>query len=418
MEDLNIKVITGMAKKEIVNKEYQLINARYKLSTVQTKIILKVIALINNKEDEDFLTYQIPLSHFDFLTKHSNYSKLAKDCDAILEKVLHIDTGNGWLKTHWFSSIEYKQKENIIECSIDQKLKPYLLQLKKNFKYYELKYVMAMDSEYAMRIYELLKQYEKIKKREFEISELHDMMQVPASYKNKYINFKHKVLEVAVREINKHSDLKISYEAKKRGRAVFWIEFTIEKNEKNIIEIEAFENKIIFNEVKHKNFKILFKKFNFADEEFISEFENFCLYNNEDEEKITDDNFKKWCMQKKRKIVENENKSLGIQEQKQYAWDFKKAKDKSDKIKDFLDFDLGVDWLNIYYLKDIKTFEVVFKNEVVKIGWQDVMHPHFDKEEILLFRIYDDVSDMSDEERYLLENGGKDVMEVKDETSR
>ena len=412
MENLDIKVITGMAKKEIVNKDYQLINARYKLSSNQMKIILKVIALINNKEDSDFLIYQIPLSFFSFLTDNNNHQRIRQECKILRAKELSIEVDGVWIETGWFSGFRFDTKTQVIEASIDPFLKPYLLQLKSKFKYYELKYLMKMDSEYAMRIYELCKQYELIKKREFELTELHELMQVPVSYISKFKDFRVKVLDIAVREINKHSDLKISYEAKKRGRAVFWIEFTIEKNEKNIIESEAFENKIIFNEVKHKNFKILFKKFNFADEEFIAEFENFCLYNNEDEEKITDDNFKKWCMQKKRKIVENENKNLGIQEQKQYAWDFKKAKDKSDKIKDFLDFDLGVDWLNIYYLKDIKTFEVVFKNEVVKIGWQDVMHPHFDKEEILLFRIYDDVADMTNEERYLLENNSVDVIEV------
>jgi len=409
VEDLKIEVITKMAEKQYIRKDFALINARYSLTTIEHNLLLKILSLIK-LDDEDFMTYQIAVGQ---IIEDNNHTQLKNACRKMMTRVLEIplsDNKKNFQLFNWFSTIRYI--DGIIEVRIDKDLKPLLLQLKSNFKAYEIKYVLSMKSEYSKRIYELCKQYEKLRTRKIELKELQEMLQVPKSYISKYINFKQKVLEVAEKEINKYSDIKISFNPIKRSRAVFWIEFTIEKNEKNIIEREAFENKIIFNEVKHKNFKILFKKFNFSDEEFTSEFENFCLYNNEDEKKITDDNFKKWCMQKKRKMIENENKNLGIQEQKQYAWDFKKAKYKSDKIKDFLDFDLGVDWLNIYYLKDIKTFEVVFKNEVVKIGWQDVMHPHFDKEEILLFRIYDDVSDMSDEEIYLLENGGKDLMEV------
>ena len=377
-----------MAKKEIVNKDYQLINARYKLTSIQTKMLLKIISLINNKDDSEFLIYQIPLSFFDFLTNHKHHNRLAKECDNILEKVLTIDTGNGWLKTHWFSSIKYQKKEGLIICSIDPELKPYLLQLKKRFKPYEIKYVMSMESEYAMRIYELCKQYENTftKKREFELTELHELMQVPKSYKTQYIDFKRKVLEISVREINKHSDIFISYKAIKRGRAVFWIEFTITKNETNIIESEALENSIIFDEIKHKEFKILFQKFGFEDKLFEDEFRNFCLFNNDNEVKITIDNFTKWCMQKKRKAVEALKKSKEQQEKAAYKWNFRKAKYASDKLKDYFMFDVAFDWQEEYYWKDIKTFEY----NSVNYSWQKVLHPDFGKEETLLFVVEQD----------------------------
>ena len=382
----NIKVITeNMAKKEIVNKEYQLINARYKLTSVQTKIILKIIALINNKKDTELLTYQIPLSYFDFLTENKNHNILKNESIKLMEKVLEIDTSDGWLLVHWFSSIEYKRKENIIECSIDSKLKPYLLQLKNKFKPYEIKYVMKMDSEYAMRIYELCKQYQDTftKKREFEITELHELMKVPITYIQNFKNFRIKVLDIAVREINKHSDIKISYEAKKRGRAVFWIEFTITKNESNIIEAEAIESVIVYDEIKHKEFKVLFKRFGFEDDIFYEEFKNFCLYNNDDESKVIIDNFTKWCMQKKRKITIEKNKNT---EKNEYTWSFKKAKATSDKIKNYFMFDVGLDWKEEFYWKDIKSFDF----EGIRYGWQKVMHPVFSKEETLLFIIADD----------------------------
>ncbi|MEA2018929.1 MAG: replication initiation protein, partial [Campylobacterota bacterium] len=258
-----IKVIENMAKKEIINKDYQLINARYKLSVVQTKIILKTLSLINNKEDTEFLVYQLPMSFFNFLSDHKNHKRIREECKVLRRKELSIETTDeGWIEAGWFSSFEYKPKLGVIEASVDIKLKPYLLQLKNAFKPYEIKYVMNMESEYAMRIYELCKQYQKLKVRKFELSELHDTLQVPSSYKKLFSNFKQKVLEVSKKEINKYSDIKIEFNPIKRGRSVFWIEFTIERNGDNIIETEVASAEINNSEIENfEEFKILFLKF-------------------------------------------------------------------------------------------------------------------------------------------------------------
>jgi plasmid replication initiation protein len=379
-----------MEKKEIVVKDYKLINARYRLSTVQMKIILKVLSLIHNKNDTEFETYSLPLSFFEFLTNSKHHQRVKDECDNLLSKVLMINTEDGWLKIHWFSSFEYKRSLNIIEATIDPKLKPYLLQLKSKFKPYEIKYIMEMDSEYAIRIYELCKQYEHTftRKRKFELQELHQLMQVPKTYTKRYPDFRVNVLDVAVKEINKFSDIKISYEAIKRGKPVYWIEFTIEKNEKNIIQVEALRNQVFYSEIEHKEFKVMFAKFGFDLDSFQNEFEMFCRYNNDIKDRINITNFKKWCMQKKRKLSKQESIPS---EQKEYKWQFKKAKEVSDKLKDWLEFDLGIDWLDDHYWKD---------EPIDGIGWQKVPHPDFNKDEILLYKL----DDNSEETKYLIAN--------------
>ena len=228
-----------------------------------------------------------------------------------------------------------------------------------------------------------------------ELKELQDLLQVPQSYINKYINFKQKVLEVAKREINKYSDLEIDFTPIKRGRAVYWIEFTIKRNAKNIIEAKAQENILKNEDIKEfEKFKVLFLKFKFDENEFEDEFEQFKVYNDNKIDKITQDNFKKWCMQKKRKAMQKNNENAASQEQNQYRWNFKKAKAVSDKIKDWLEFELAIDWISEYYYKDIYEFEIDDK----KIGIQKVMHSDFNKEEYILFFVEDE------ENRYLLEN--------------
>ncbi len=82
-----------------------------------------------------------------------------------------------------------------------------------------------------------------------------------------------------------------------------------------------------------------------------------------------------WCI-KHKEFKPKENTKA--KEKADYRWDFKKAKEVSDRIKDWLRFDKKINWLNDFYLKDIP---------IPGIGWQEVKHPDFNKEEILLYKI-------------------------------
>jgi len=64
-------IISNM-KTHTINKQYQLINSRYKLSPVEQKLVLSIISLVE-PQDEDFKNYQIPANTFDFITDNKNH---------------------------------------------------------------------------------------------------------------------------------------------------------------------------------------------------------------------------------------------------------------------------------------------------------------------------------------------------------
>jgi|GEM_PF-2164551 len=82
-----------------------------------------------------------------------------------------------------------------------------------------------------------------------------------------------------------------------------------------------------------------------------------------------------WCI-KHKEFKPKENTKA--KEKADYRWDFRKAKEVSDRIKDWLEFDKNINWLDDFYWKDIP---------IPGIGWQKVIHPDFNKEEILLYKI-------------------------------
>ncbi len=89
--------------------------------------------------------------------------------------------------------------------------------------------------------------------------------------------------------------------------------------------------------------------------------------------------WKSWCL--KYKEFKPREQSAKQTQKSDYKWDFRKAKDTSDRIKDWLEFDKKINWLDDFYWKDIP---------IPGIGWQKVMHPDFNKEEILLYKIDSD----------------------------
>lgn len=102
-----------------------------------------------------------------------------------------------------------------------------------------------------------------------------------------------------------------------------------------------------------------------------------------------------WCIQHKQ--FKPKQQSTQAIEKQNYRWDFKKAKETSDRIKDWLEFDKGINWLDDFYWKGIS---------IPGIGWQKVQHPDFNKEEILLYKID------SDNGQFMLNHKSEDIIDA------
>lgn len=134
---------------------------------------------------------------------------------------------------------EYLHKEGTIRIEFSPKLLPYVANLTGEFITVPLNVITSFTSKYSTKLYLLMQQWRVAKNKEFSIDELKGAMGVPFDtiYQNGiptkvfkldlYGNFKNRALEPAIKEINKFSNLNISYEEIKKGKKTTKIKFRI-----------------------------------------------------------------------------------------------------------------------------------------------------------------------------------------------
>jgi plasmid replication initiation protein len=201
-----------------------------------------MITLIH-KNDKDLKDYRIRVSDFSKLLELKNkniHSQVRQLLLRLLDRSIIIEKGkHSFLGMGWVSSAEYIAEEGIVELSFDKKLKPYLLQLKREFTKLNLFTIVQFRSNYTMRIYMFLKQYEKIGKREFDLLDFREKLGIENKYK-KFKDLRKRVVNQAKKELDKKdkqgnfiSDISFNFEPIKRGRNVTRLRFVIFQNKNN-----------------------------------------------------------------------------------------------------------------------------------------------------------------------------------------
>ncbi len=133
-------------------------------------------------------------------------------------------------KTRWISTSSYIDGAGAIQIIFAPLVIPYITRLESEFTAYRLEKIGNLSSAHAVRLYELLVQYLSIGRREMEIDWLKDILQVTDEYP-RIVDFKKRVTDVAVAQINAHTDITTRYTQRKTGRNVTHLNFKIDAKE-------------------------------------------------------------------------------------------------------------------------------------------------------------------------------------------
>lgn len=228
----------------LIAKANKLIEAAYRLTLAEQRLLLAVIAQIDSRPTGDRiqdLSFEVSagtIADLFEVPQKQSYELLRDAAERIAERwvvIEHPDPDTPALastRTRWISAIDYLPSEGRIRLFLAPKIMPYLTQLAGEFARYKLKHVSAMTSVYAIRLYELLIQWQMQGEREVAVEWLKARFAVPDGY-SRLFDLKRRVIEPAVEQINAHSNLWVRWSQRKQGRAVvaFRFQFGLKPNQ-------------------------------------------------------------------------------------------------------------------------------------------------------------------------------------------
>ena len=221
----------------LIVKSNALIEASYSLDAVEQRVILLAILEARALNIEIGLGTRIKV----YASNYANTYGISKDMayKAMKKAVLGLHqaefrwsemTPKGVKHTHsrFTDTIAYCEGEGCIELIFGSQVIPQIIDLKKLFTSYEIEQTRNLN-RYGLRLYELLIRWRATGKAKISLNDLRNALGVLDDEYQTMSNFKNRVLDVAVSEINENTDITTSYEQHKQGRKIIGFTFTIKQ---------------------------------------------------------------------------------------------------------------------------------------------------------------------------------------------
>lgn len=266
-------------KTNLVVKTNRLNTALQNLSKVEIRIIQ--LAIVDARETNTGLKTDVPL-RIDALryaevfggTRQNAYGRMKEAEETLFNRRFTIPDENGKpIKSRWLQQVQYFDGEGAIELVFTVAIVKAISRIdgiKDFFTSYLLEQTVDLDSVYSVRLYELLVQWKKAKNTPlFELFKFRSQMGIEVSEYSKMSDFKRRVLDVAVDELNEKTDLKVNYKNVKKGRSIIGFTFTVvektkpKEQDKNhnikelngdLFTIEGLSDKQLWRITRHKEF--------------------------------------------------------------------------------------------------------------------------------------------------------------------
>ncbi len=208
--------------------------ARYDYSACQMDIMFYLLSCLGREDAPDKI-YTIYLKDMEQTTGRKwNYQQLQEATGDMGSRMFVIGNEKKVSQLWMMDKVDYMLGEGHIVIGLTKSIRPYLFDLKENFTSYGLQSALKLTSKYSKRIYQLVSQWkDKESTRTYTLHEFKCMLYLKdpeGKEKELFKNIsqlKERALEVAIRQISEHTELRIGYELLKKGHSFESIRFSI-----------------------------------------------------------------------------------------------------------------------------------------------------------------------------------------------
>ena len=232
---------------ELVVKDNALINSSYNLDLVEQRLIL--LAIIEARESGKGINANDPLiihakSYINQFYVHRNgaYKALKDACDDLFARQFSYQSlsEKGNIQNHrsrWVSEVIYVEREAVVKLIFSPAIIPLITRLEEQFTKYDIEQVRELSTGYAVRLYEILIAWRSTGKTPIiEIQEFRKKLGVLDTEYKQMNDFKKRVLDPSINQINDKTDIKVKVEQHKTGRTISGFSFKFKQKQTAIFE--------------------------------------------------------------------------------------------------------------------------------------------------------------------------------------
>ena len=228
-------------KNDLIVKDNALIDASYNLDMAEQRLIL--LAIVEARETGNGISHDTLLEvhassymrQFD-VEKHTAYKVLRDAAKTIFNRYVtyyDINPNTGKERSfhvRWVDKVGYEQESGLVFLRFSQDIVPLITRLEQNFTSYEIQQISNLSSAYSIRLYELLIKWRSVGKTPmFELSSFRKQVGVIDKEYPHMSDFKKWVLDFAIKQINEHTDITVTYEQHKAGRVITGFTFSLKQ---------------------------------------------------------------------------------------------------------------------------------------------------------------------------------------------
>lgn len=236
-ENIQARAISVNAENYVVMAN-DMVRGTSGLSLNEAKL-LRLIIMQVRKDDKQFFKFKIRTDEFANLLqidKSNLYREMDKMSTHLLKEVIRIGDGNPrhkWKKFQWISYCEYD--EGVLTIRLNDELAPYILGLQEYYTQYRLEEIVGFRSTYSLKIYEMINLGLMGRKPHADkkycvyvsLAEIRRATNTEDKFE-RISQFKAKVIDISVKDINKYSPYHVTVEDFKESRSIVGFYFLVE----------------------------------------------------------------------------------------------------------------------------------------------------------------------------------------------
>lgn len=231
-----VMVDKSMGNKLVV-KDNALIEASYSLGTVEQRILLLAILVAREsnttiERDKELTIHASKYSEVFNVDKKAGYEALKSGVQGLLNASFGYRVKDKVVYSNWVDTIAYIDNKAVIEVIFTTKVVAFISELERRFTSYEINQVANLKNRYAIRLYESLIQYRSTGKLNISLTDLRLRLGVVDDEYYQMSMFKKRVLDLAVSQINEHTDITVKYGQVKSGRTIVGFNFSFKQKAK------------------------------------------------------------------------------------------------------------------------------------------------------------------------------------------